>query len=274
MKATHEANELRLGVNADDFRLPLRDALRQAGALRFPVVEFGAGTGDAAPPNLSSSGRKHLRRYADGLGLRIASVGADLPGLRFTDPRTVQERIDRTCGIISLAADLGVAVVTAAAGGLCRGPNAEFDPLALEALQQVADFADSRGRLFALRPSLDGADRLARLLNHVGCPSLRIGLDPAALVMSGVNPAAVIEHLAGSICLVHARDGTAGRAEHAGHETALGEGDVDLVGVLCMLAAAEYGGAYLLRRTDSSTPVADLQRARETLHELRASGFR
>ena len=132
--------------------------------------------------------------------------------------------------------------------------------------------ADTRGVVYAIRPSYDSGERLAAVLDALRCPSIQVCLDPAASVMTGANPLAYIERFVEQVALLHARDATAGLGDRAGHETRLGEGEVDLVDVLATLDAAAYPGPYILRRTDSHTPVADLQRARATLQQLLPPG--
>ena len=107
-----------IGVNVDDLHLPVKDALRQAAELRFHTVELPAVAGDVTPRSLSLSGRRHLARYVEGLGLGMASLAADMPALRLTDSRTADERVARTCEIIDLAKDLKVPIVTASVGAL------------------------------------------------------------------------------------------------------------------------------------------------------------
>ncbi len=260
-----------IGVDLDDLRLPTKDALRRAAELEFRAVEFATVAGDLAPSRLSSSGRRHLMRLVSGLGLKTAALVADVPGLRLTDPRTADERVARTCEVIELAADLKVPVVTASVGALTHPESGELSPLAAEALRRIGEFADSRGVIYAMRPSRDSGDRLAAVLDALRCPSIHVGLDPAAMVMSGVSPLASIERFAEQISLFHARDASAGLVDRPGCETRLGEGEVDLVGVLSALESAEYAGAYIVRRMDSNTPVADIEAGRDVLaRHLRA----
>ena len=107
----------RVGINVDDLRLAIKDGLRLAGEMDFRVVEMAA-AGDVAPASLSMTGRRHLSHYVRGLGLEVASLAADLPGLRLSDPGTVDERVERTERILELAADLNVPVVTGSVGAL------------------------------------------------------------------------------------------------------------------------------------------------------------
>ena len=164
-----------------------------------------------------------------------------------------------------MAVDLKVPVVTAAVGTLTDPQTGEPFPLAVEALGQIGAYADMRGLIYALRPTRETGERLVRILDKLGCPSIRVCLDPAAAVMSGANPLALVERWADRIALFHARDGHAGRPDQPGAETRLGEGEVDLVAVIATLGAADYAGPHILRRRSSPTPVADLQEAREVL---------
>jgi sugar phosphate isomerase/epimerase len=260
-----------IGIDVDDLRLRPREALRRAAELAFRAVELSAMSGDVSPASLGASGRRHLSKYVDSLGLTLAALSGDLPGLRLTDPRTVDERVDRTCEILQLAADVGVPVVTASVGALAHPQSHEPSALALDALRRIGEFADSRRVSYAIRPSHDPPEGMGRLLETLCCPALRLCLDPASLVMTGINPVSLVERLPGDIVLVHARDGTAGGGDQAGHETRLGEGDVDVVGLLSALRDLGYAGPYILRRTDSVSPADDLHDAREALKRLLAS---
>ena len=260
-----------IGVDIDDFRIRPKDGFRKAAELQFRTVEF-ASAGELAPWRLSASGRRHLLRVIDGYGLTVASLVADLPGLRLTDPGGVDERIERTCRILELAADLNAGVVTALTPALTHPQTGDPSPLAIEALQQIGDCADSRGVIYALRLSSDTGDRIERFFRELRCPSIGVCVDPASMVMTGAAPISVIKRLPERIALVHARDATVGLSERAGHETRFGEGDVDLVGLMAALSASDYRGAYIVRRRDSQTPVADIQSAREVLSTLLPSG--
>ncbi len=257
-----------VSVNVSDFRLPPKDGFRAASALSFRSVELTTVDGDLAPSGLSSSGRRHLNVYTRGLGLRLCGLAADLPGLRLADPATVDERVSRTCEILELAADLAVPVVSSGIGALRHPGSGEVPPLALEALKRIGAFADSRGVAFAVRPSSDPGEAVARVLAELRCPSIRVCLDPAAMVMSGANPFTVLEHVAGDIGVVYARDGKVGTAECTGQETPLGQGEVDLVGVLGAVEAAEFSGPFVIRCLDSRDPAADIGQARAVLEGL------
>lgn len=261
-----------IGVDIEDFRLEAKAALRKASELELRAIEVPTSEGALSPSSLSASGRRHLARFADGLGLQLSALVADMRRLRWNDPSAIDERLARTCAIVDMARDVGVSVVTASMGLATDAESGKPDPTAVEALAHIGEFADARGVLYCVRPMLDSGERLAGVLDAVRCPALRICLDPAAMVMQGVNPMASIERWIGHTVMLHARDGTAGLDELAGSETQLGQGDVDLVGILAVLDAADVRGPYILRRTDSTSPVADLADARDTLKALLPPG--
>ena len=86
--------------------------------------------------------------------------------------------------------------------------------------------------------------------------------------MHGANPFDSIDRFVEQIKLLHVRDATAGLSERTGHETRVGEGEVDLVGLLAVLDAADYPGPYIIRRIDSNNPAQDIQDAREALKRI------
>ena len=264
-------DEHRIGIDADDLRLDVRSGLKQAAAMAFRTVQISAALGELAPENLSSSGRRALSQFVGSLGLELASLSAELPRLRLTDPATVEERVDRTAGILDLARDLGVPVVTTGVGALTDPQTGKPSDLVVEALGRMGEYADSRGVQLALRPSYDAGERWVTLLETLRCPALRVCLDPASVVMTGANPLSEIERYIEQVAAFHVRDATAGFSDphggepRLGQETALGQGDVDFVRVLELLRDVEYRGPYILRRLDARDPRKELTAARETL---------
>ena len=267
-------NDAALGIDIEDLRQDVRRGIKKAAELEFRAVELSATQGQAAPDTLGASGRRDLARFADSLGIKLSALTADMPALRITHPTTVEERIDRTTRILDLARDLGVPVVTTGFGALTDPQSGKPSELAIEALGRIGEYADARGVCLAIRPSYDAGERWTAVLDALRCPSIRVGLDPAEVVMTGANPLAAIERFIEQVSLFHARDATAGFSDphggepRLGHETALGEGDVDLVGVIEVLREAEYRGPYILRRKSAEDPVRALVTARDTLRRL------
>ena len=86
--------------------------------------------------------------------------------------------------------------------------------------------------------------------------------------MAGHDPLSGIEQLGDQIRLSHARDGLAGSPDKAGREVPLGQGHVNWTQYLALLAAADYTGPQILRRTDSARPAQDLAHAKSELESL------
>lgn len=257
-----------IGVNSDDLRMAPKQAFRKASEMHFRTIEFGVGEGELSPKNLTRSGRRHVSRFVEGLGLSIASLVADFPGMRLTDPLSVDGRVTCTKDIIDLASDLLVGVVTTSLGATAHPETAAPAPLVVQALRALGEHADARGVLLAVRPTSDNAERTASLLAEVACPAVVVGLDPAAQVMAGHNPLALVESAGGRIPIMHVRDGVVGNSERGGYETRLGDGDVDMIGVLAAMQEADFRGPYIVRRCQSDTPMDDLQVGHDRLKQL------
>jgi len=258
----------RVGFDVEDLHAPVKDALRWIAVQRRTRVELPTAAGETAPRNLSASGRRHLSRYVEGLGLGIAALTADIPGLRLTDPRTVDERVERTCEAIDLAREFRVPIVTASVGALTHPESGAVSEVGAAALRRIGEFADSRGVAYALRPSQDTAERFQRVLEALGCPSLGLALDPAAMVMQGGNPMALIARFGREVRLVHARDATAGLPGQPGYETKFGEGEVDLIGLAQALRDLDFHGPIIARRYDAADPQSELLAASAYLGKL------
>ncbi len=258
----------RLGVNAHDLHSDTKRALQQAGTLGVRLVELAAHAPDMSPAALSTSGRRHLLRFIEGMGMQLTSLTADHAMLRLTDPSTIDHRIALTSDVIKLAADLHVSVVSTAIGAVTHPDTHEPSPVAIEALQRMGEAADNYGIRLALRPSADAPDAFAALLDAVACPSVQLGLDLGSLVIAGNNPIRYVEQFATKVAIVHIRDARTGISDRPGCEVKMGEGDVDLTGALVTLESTDYRGAYILRRTGSNDPMSDLLAARGRVEEF------
>lgn len=251
-----------IGVNLDDLRLEARKAIERAESIGFTGVEFGAATGEFDAQQLSISARRHIGKFIESRGMRILALTADPPGLRWTDSHAVSERFERTARVIDLARDLRVSVVSTAASSLTHPETGEPSPVALEALARIGELADARSVAFAVRVSSEKVESVNRVLNALRCPALRVGLDPAALIMSGNNPMAYVERYVRELPLVYVRDGVVGGSDRPGQEVSFGEGDVDWNGILAVLEAAEWNGALIARCQASTNPTQALSHTR------------
>lgn len=256
-----------IGVYLNDLRAEPREALRLASSLGYNAVQIEVGQGPLSPSQLSQSGRRHLRRFAGGLGLSIVALRADLGGTPSPDATSLEQLADRAPRILELARELGVATVAAPVGRFRLKDRRDYS-LVRHALAHIADSANLLDRTFAPETTLDSPDALAGLLRDLDCPNLGVCYDPAELLMDGINSLAAVQTLADNIALAYVGDARARSADRAGRETNLGDGHLNLPDYLTQLDAAGYRGPLIVRRSESADPPADLQQCRNYLESV------
>ncbi|MCG3138174.1 MAG: hypothetical protein HJJLKODD_02035 [Phycisphaerae bacterium] len=257
-----DANQI--GMHTDDLPLPPREAFAMAARLGAQHLQVGVAQGELQPDQLGPSGRRHLQRFAAGLGLRLAALQASLgPQLLLTD-RAVDEHLARTRRALEMAAELEVGVVSITLPHLRS--NQETDRTVLKhLLHELGQKADQTNRLVGLETGGGSITELQSLLDELRCPNLKICYDPGLRLMAGEDPLHAIETLSSHIILSHLRDGFHGDQRHWGREANLGSGQLNVGAYLQMLQEAGYHGPQILRRSDSGQPTADLQAGLEYL---------
>ena len=251
----------RLAACADDLRIDIKTALARLPGLGFSAAEVGAAAGAISPDALTRTGRRHVVRYVADLGLRLAALRGPADGGSYADSATGERRLESMRGIIRLAADLGVPVVSTRLG---RVTDASADRLS-EVVAVLANEADRHGVRVALETAGVRADVLAALLNRAACPLVGACCDSGAMLIGGDDPHALAASLAGQVRMVRARDAMPGTPEEPGHETDFGAGGLDVAAFLAGLREAGYEGDLIVTRSGSATPAADLVKARDAL---------
>jgi len=261
----------RIGVVLDSLRRPTKEALSLAARLGLGKIEMSAAAGEVDPDRLSRTGRRHLSRYVENLGLALAALGADEAGGSLTDPATVERQLDKTRKIMELAAELRVPQVTRSLGRLDRSTLEKG--LVPEAVRYLAELADRTGTRVAIQTAGGDPQLLRELLDQVDSPLVGVCYDPAALVIEGRDGLSAMEPLADRLMadrlmLARVSDGVPGAGGRPGYETALGRGQVDLAAYLGSLAGAGYAGALLIRRLHAERPIEEIEQARDRLRSL------
>ena len=246
-----------IGLRANDLRTDVKNAISQARRLAFSALELGVDSGEVTPDALSESGRRHLARLVRSEGLSLAALASDARGVGIADPGSVDELVNRTGSALRLAGDMGVSLFSHDVGEILSLSDAER-ATAVEALRALAEQAERFGTVYAIRSRAGAPDEVSRLVKTVDCPLVRVAIDPAALLMSGFDPLESLGGFGEQLVLAYVRDATRGSAEHVGHETALGQGRLELDAYLAGVDAAGCGSAPILRRTDTANPVGDL----------------
>ncbi len=253
-----------VGLRSDDLNPDVKDALRAARQLGFAAVELSVDNPQVAPEAISESGRRHLERLIRSNGLDFAAIAGESHCTGLADASHVDEIIERSGRTLQLAADMHVPVVSHDVGDLLGLSDRERET-ALAALREVAARADRYGTIYAVRSRLTDPADLARLIDGVDSELLRIAIDPGALLMAGFDPNESVACFGKRIIHAYVRDASRGTSEHAGQETALGAGRLELDAYVAALHAGGYRRPFIIRRASSLNPARDLAHDRDQL---------
>ncbi len=263
-----------LSVAADDLRLEIKPALDRARALGFRVVDIGAADGPLSPGELSTSGRRHFLRHLGDLGLSLKSLRGPVSGPGYANGAAGERRLEVAKGVISLAGEMKVPVVSTTLGGFESGDASSQSNRLQEALETLANAADQYGVTVAIENAGVPSADLVALLKRINCPRLAACCDSGAMLMQGEDPHRAADTMAGKIRLVRARDAVRGSAGATGYETAIGGGQLDPVHFLAGLTEAGYQGPLVISRSTGVNPAADIAHAKRVFDAiLKPAGF-
>ena len=235
------------------YQLPADRVLAEMRAVGLTATEFGpAGYLPEDPVRRSRLLAEH----------GLTAAGGFVPVV-LHEPRAM-EVVDRA--LDSFGEEHPVLVLAAATGREGYDTRPELDAEAwstlLANLDRAASGAAQRGLLVTLHPHVgtmvQGPDEVRRVLDGSG---ILLCLDTGHLLIGGTDPAELARAAAARIGHVHLKDVTAAVAHKvAGHEISytdgvsgglyrpLGQGDVDVAGVVGALEAAGYTGWYVLEQ--------------------------
>jgi sugar phosphate isomerase/epimerase len=238
--------------------MDVKAAMDRARRMGFHAIDVGATSGPVSPGELSRSGRRHLLKHLESLGLRLGSLRGPAAGPGYADPAGGERRLDTMRRIIAFAGELGVPVVSTTPGLYTAAGEQGGAGRLGEALGAIAAEADHWGVRVAVETCGIRVDALRDLLSRIDCPLLAACCDSGAMLMQGEDPHAVGEDLAGRLGLVRARDAVAGTAEGPGYEVACGQGSLDAGRLLAALDRGGFDGDLVLTRTSGMNPAEDL----------------
>lgn len=199
---------------------PLREQVEHARRLGFRGVQLNAASPEARPRDLERSARRDLAALLRRSELLCAGVDLFIPPAHFSDPA----RVDRAVQAMFEAIDFTAEVAGLAGGRAVIGTALPSGEQAASVIAALADRARSRTVLLAdcSWPAQDGAGLAP------GRPA--IGIDPAALILVGADPAAEILRLGASVAAARLSD------IDASGRVAPGDGRLDLLGYLVALS--------------------------------------
>jgi sugar phosphate isomerase/epimerase len=248
--------KLKIGIRLESLGLPLRRGLQEAQRLGVGGVQVDA-AGDLSPKNLSQTGRREFRHLLRSYDLELTALGCPLR--RGLDAAEAQEaRIEHVRKVLSLSFDLGPRVAVVQAGRLPEDADAPSGALLSEALLALGHHGDRTGTVLALETGLESGAALRKFIDRFDTGGLRVNLDPANLLINGLDPYEGARALHGKIVHVHAKDARTAGANRAAREVPLGHGDIDWVQFLGVLEEVDYRGWITIEQEAGDNRAADV----------------
>lgn len=276
---------MKIGVIAELLRKPLAEDIAFAAEIGVQGVQLCVNHGEDGI-NLAQATDAELAEL-DALvrknGLVISAICGDC-GESFQLESTWQGRVELMKKIFDAASKLGVKVVTTHIGCVPDCPDDPIYKTTVKSVRAAADYAYSKGCVFAIETGPELADVLKSFILDVNSKGLGVNLDPANLRgVSCEDPVYAVETLAPYIVHTHAKDsinthvgsaakfyglpnpdGTARNitARASGFkEVPLGTGMVPWDAYLAALKKIGFDGFLTIERECGENPVGDIKMA-------------
>ena len=283
-----EKRNMKLGVIADCYRLPVREAVLKAAKDGFDGVQLYATEGEFSPENLTPSlVREYKALFADN-GLCVSALCADVGGYGFERDKDNPARIEKTKRIIDLAAEFGAKAVTSHIGVIPADETVERYDVMRRALGEIGGYAHEAGVTVAIETGPERAVTLRRFVKNCG-KGVGVNLDPANFTMvTGQDAVDAVYVLREFIVHTHLKDGimlaptdptevyhafavggvAAFEACKTFKEVPLGEGQVDFRSYFAALKDVGYDGFLTIEREVGKDPAGDVIIARDAARKL------
>ncbi|MCD6219260.1 sugar phosphate isomerase/epimerase [Candidatus Calescamantes bacterium] len=280
---------MKIGVMAESFRLPFKDAIKLAREMGAEGVQIYVSKGDFTPDKLTPSGRRELLGFLSSWGMSISALCGDFGGHGFTKKEENEWKIEETIKIMDLARDLKTQVVTTHIGVVPENKEEEQYKVLKEAMEEVGFWGERKEIYLAIETGPESPEILKDFIVDVGKESIRVNYDPANLVMcAGSDPVKGVFTLGKWIVHTHAKDGEKlsdldartiyERFAEGGfeekwwekhfRELPLGEGKVNFPEYLKALKEVGYDYFLTVEREVGENPVEDIRKAVEFLNKL------
>lgn len=232
---------------------------------------------------------KLIREHADKFGVEITALwcgaalgfgpcdwghfdGPSTNGIVPIAYRQIRVEVLKKCA--NFAKAMGVTDVIYHCGFIPEHPaTTEFNSF-VACMKNLAGYYKTLGINFLFETGQETPLTLLRVIKFVGTGNLGINLDPSNLVTDGkANPVDALKTFGKYVRGVHAKDGTIPTDEdymHGGHQTRIGEGDVDFPALVAKLKEIGYDGALTIERecvTEDQKRI-DIIDAKEYLEKL------
>jgi inosose dehydratase len=227
------------------------------------MAALGLRTTELGPTGYLGATPSEVRSRLDEHGLRL--IGGFLPVPLQLDPALDLSEAEQAIATLAAAgAELVVLAARSSDGSYDRKVAlAEHDwPVLLATLARLRKLVADYGMATALHPhvgtAIEGRESVLRLLES---SDVQLCLDTGHLMIGGMQPSELLRGFADRVSHVHLKDVRAEVAEtvaagdrsyldavRAGLYTPLGDGDLDIAGIVTELEAAGYQGWYVLEQ--------------------------
>ncbi len=208
-------------------------------------------------------------------GIRIVSGMYSTVGEDYTTPETIR----KTGGIVpdehweenlrlakvtaALAQDMGLTAANAHAGFLPHDPrDPDFDKLCNRVLALAKVFGEC-GVTLLMETGQESAETLLAFLSEMkkrGADNIAVNFDPANMILYDMdNPIDALRMLAPYVKQVHVKDAKRTKVKGQwGEEVIVGQGEVDWVAFVRILAEADFTGGYIFEREAGDNRIGDI----------------
>jgi sugar phosphate isomerase/epimerase len=187
-----------------DANQPARQQIHEAAQLGARGVLLEA-SGELAPHRLSDTGRREIRHLLK--SVELALVALSLPTRRpFDTLDQLDDRIRRADAAFAMAYELGTKTVVVRAGGVPPEDEPDRRERFTTTLRDFGNRAEHRGVRLALETGPEPAEPLKALIETMALPVLAASIDPAAALLTGIDPIASVRTLSAWIVHAYASD--------------------------------------------------------------------
>lgn len=274
-----------IGAMLESFKLPTRDAIKQAASIGAKGIQMHSTYGEHSPEQMTDEKIKELLAMMNDSGLVFSAICGDL-GHGFGHAELNAGLVEKSKRILDLAKKLGTNVVTTHIGVVPTDPSNPRYEVMRNACLELAEYADSMDAHFAIETGPETAVVLKQFLDSLDSHGVAVNLDPANLAMVvGDDPVKAVYTLRDYIVHTHAKDGkmlyrknpemiygvipdTEKDKGSAYAEMPLGQGSVDYPAYLAALDDIGYRGFLTIERECGDTPVDDIKMAADFLRGI------
>ncbi len=245
---------MKYAFSSNAFRkFSLEESIKVITSAGYEGIEIMADAPHAFPTNLTSADIRNIKAALKDSNLAISNINAFMhhadgdtyhPSWIENDPKLKRKRVNYTMLCLDLAAELGAANISTEPGGPLDGlTRADALEMYKEGLHAVADRAKQNGIRILIEPEpgllIENSAQFLELMQDLDHEIFGVNFDIGHFYCVGENPADLVQPLSTYTDHFHLEDIAADRRHH---HLMLGEGAIDIPGVLDTIVNTGYDG--------------------------------